>query len=115
MKSMNDDELSRRFRALRASDETSAASFEWSVKAGGPARRAARTTWVRMAAVGMVCALLLVGTYSLAQNHISKRQRAAVNVADWRARSDKLLESAHSPLFRMIDPLSSSVVDTILP
>jgi hypothetical protein len=126
---MKDDEIRDRFGELRHRESKNVPSFEHIVRsaheAAGHARGAhehhparpargkhvTRVRGAQLLVAAAVVALVASGVYAT----VSLRSAVTdVQLADWRAQSDDLLPATDSDLLRMIPPLGSSVLDTLL-
>ena len=121
-----DEDLRRRFRALRDADRAGAPPFDALVRgalASGalasdvPASGArVRRRWALAGAVGVATAVVLYAGITVRRARQADRWAAAgAEIARWRAPTDSLLGVPGRALLTDLPALGTSVLDTIIP
>lgn len=118
MTDMDEQDLKSHFAELRGADATKAPAFSAALDSAHAAQRPARggaefrLRGVRLVLATAVLALIVAGVSYSRRDVVEVPEQS---ILEWRARSDALLAIARPDVFKMMPPLRSSVLDTVLP
>ncbi len=114
MKDNDERELRGRFVDLRRHDEDAAPSFAALIRKSRHAKVKTTVTRPRRSLLLLGACAAAFAIVAVWSSHRANSAPTPQDIAEWRPRSDALLDGARRTLLVEMPPLSASVLDTIL-